>query len=229
MKKQEQIGKLSIVSTPIGNLQDITLRALETIKEADFVVAEDTRRSQRLLAHFEIKKKLTSCHAFNEHKTVAKILNYVLDGQRVAVMSDAGTPVIADPGFHMIREARKKGIEPEIIPGVSALTFAVAASGLPADKFSFYGFAPVKSGKRENLLTKIKEEAKTAFLFESPYRVEKLLKAIEKVFGKDTQIAIIREATKIHEETITGTVSDILANLAGKKMKGEFVVGIHPE
>ena len=229
MSKHQQSGILSIVSTPIGNLQDITLRALEVIKEADVIAAEDTRRTQRLLSHFEIKKRLISCHAFNEHRSVSKILNYVLEGQQVAVLSDAGTPVIADPGFHIIREARKEGIEPEIIPGVSALTFAVAASGLPADKFSFFGFAPVKSGKRENLLTKIKEEGRTAFLFESPYRIEKLLKAIEKVMGSDAKIAIIREATKIHEETITGTVSEIIAKVADKKWKGELVVGIHPE
>ncbi len=229
MKKIEQTGKLSIVSTPIGNLQDITLRALEVIKEADIVAAEDTRRTLRLLNHFEIKKRLVSCHAFNEHRSVSNILNFVHDGQKVAVLSDAGTPVIADPGFHIIREARKEGIEPEIIPGVSALTFAVAASGLPADKFSFYGFAPVKSGKRENLLTKIKGEGKTAFLFESPHRIEKLLKAIESVIGPDANIAIIREATKIHEETITGTVSEILAKVADKKWKGELVVGVYPE
>jgi 16S rRNA (cytidine1402-2'-O)-methyltransferase len=228
MKESVQCGKLSIVSTPIGNLQDITLRALEIIKDADIIAAEDTRRSQRLLSHFEIKKRLVSCHAFNEHHSVSKILNFVHEGQKVAVLSDAGTPVIADPGFHIIREARKSGIEPEIIPGVSALTFAVAASGLPADKFSFYGFAPVKSGKRENLLIKIKEEGKTAFLFESPYRIEKLLKAINSVMGDDAKIAIIREATKIHEETITGTVSEILANYADKRWKGELVVGVFP-
>ncbi len=229
MKESEEGGKLSIVSTPIGNLQDITLRALEIIKEADIIAAEDTRRSQRLLSHFEIKKRLVSCHAFNEHRSVSKILDYVHEGLKVAVLSDAGTPVIADPGFHIIREARKSGIEPEVIPGVSALTFAVVASGLPADKFSFYGFAPVKSGRRENLLKQINDEGKTAFLFESPHRIEKLLKAIQKVIGDDAKIAITREATKIHEETITGTVAEILANCAEKRWKGELVVGIFPE
>ena len=222
-------GTLYIVSTPIGNLQDITLRALEVIKNADLIAAEDTRRSQRLLTHFGIKKRLVSCHAFNEHRTVNSILNKVLDGQKVALLSDAGTPVIADPGFHIIREARKRGIEPEIIPGVSALTFAVAASGLPADKFSFFGFAPVKAGKREKLLEQIKEEGRTAFLFESPYRIEKLLNAIEKVFGDDANIAIIREATKLHEEIITGSVPEILAEFAEHNWKGEFVIGIYPQ
>ncbi len=229
MKENQQTGKLSIVSTPIGNLQDITLRALEVIKEADIIAAEDTRRSQRLLSHFKIKKRLVSCHAFNEHKSASWILNFVHEGLKVAVLSDAGTPVIADPGFHIIREARKEGIEPEIIPGVSALTFAVVASGLPADKFSFYGFAPVKSGRRENLLKLIQEEEKTAFLFESPYRIEKLLKAIQSVLGENAKVAIIREATKIHEETILGTASEILAEFADKKWKGELVVGIYPE
>jgi 16S rRNA (cytidine1402-2'-O)-methyltransferase len=228
MKNCGECGKLSIVSTPIGNLQDITLRALEIIKDADIIAAEDTRRSQRLLSHFDIKKRLVSCHAFNEHHSVSKILDFVHEGLKVALLSDAGTPVIADPGFHIIREARKSGIEPEIIPGVSALTFAVAASGLPADKFSFFGFAPVKSGKRENLLMKIKDEAKTAFLFESPYRIEKLLRAINKIMGDNAKVAIIREATKIYEETITGTVSEILANYADKKWKGELVVGVFP-
>ena len=229
MEKAKEGGKISIVSTPIGNLGDITLRALEVIKEADIIAAEDTRRSQRLLSHFEIKKRLVSCHAFNEHRSVSKILDYIHEGLKVAVLSDAGTPVIADPGFHIIREARKSGIEPEIIPGVSALTFAVAASGLPADKFSFYGFAPVKSGRRENLLKTIKEEARTAYLFESPYRIEKLLKAIQKVMGENAKIAIIREATKLHEETITGAVSEIIAKFADKKWKGELVVGVYPK
>ena len=221
-------GKLYIVSTPIGNLQDITLRALEVIKSADIIAAEDTRRSMRLLANFAIKKKLVSCHAFNEHKTVQGIIAKVLDGCKVAVLSDAGTPVIADPGFHIIREARKAGIEPEIIPGVSALTFAVCASGLPADKFSFFGFAPVKQGKRKSLLEQIKVEGRTAFLFESPYRIEKLLKAVHDVIGEGTQIALIREATKLHEEVIRGNVSEVLANFAERKWKGEFVVGIYP-
>ena len=221
-------GKLSIVSTPIGNLGDITLRALEVIKEADLIAAEDTRRTQRLLTHFEIKKRLVSCHAFNEHKSVHSILRQIEEGKNVAVLSDAGTPVIADPGFLIIREARAAGIEPEIIPGVSALTFAVAASGLPADKFSFFGFAPVKSGRRTKLLEQIKSEGRTAFLFESPFRIEKLLKAINDVFGENANIAIIREATKIHEEVIRGTAPEILANFANRKWKGEIVIGISP-
>lgn len=224
----ESAGILSIVATPIGNLQDITLRALETIRDADIIAAEDTRRTQKLLARFEIKKKLISCHAFNEHKTVAGILKMVSEGKKVAVLSDAGTPVIADPGFYIIREARQQGIEPIIIPGVSALTFAVAASGLPADKFSFFGFAPVKQGRRENLLQKIMEEGKSSFLFESPFRIMKLLQAIFKIMGPQTDVAIIREATKLHEEIILGAVQEILEEHKEKNWKGELVVGIFP-
>ena len=222
-------GVLQIVSTPIGNLGDITLRALEAIKEADVIAAEDTRRTQRLLAHFGIKKRLISCHAHNEGRgAVAGIIGLLSEGLNVAALSDAGTPVVSDPGYLLIREAREAGFEPEIIPGVSALTFAVAAAGLPADKFSFYGFAPVKNGARRKLLEKIASEGKTAFLFESPYRIEKLLLAIDEVIGPDTFVAIIREATKLHEEIIRETVSAILAEHAGRKWKGEFVVGLHP-
>lgn len=229
MTKESAAGCLSIVSTPIGHLKDITLRALETIKEADVVVAEDTRRSQQLLTHYEIKKKLISCHAFNEHKTVSGILKMVVEqGLKVAVLSDAGTPVIADPGFHIIREARKLNIEPEIIPGVSALTFAVSASGLPADKFAFYGFAPVKKGRRESLLKSIQAEGKSSFLFESPFRIEKLLQAVSDVIGPETEVAVVREATKIHEEILRGKVADLLAEHGNRKWKGEFVVGIFP-
>jgi 16S rRNA (cytidine1402-2'-O)-methyltransferase len=228
---EKKTGKMSIVSTPIGNLKDITLRALETLKEADIIVAEDTRHTSRLLNHFEIRKKLISCHSYNEHRAVAGIISLVKEKQlKVAVLSDAGTPVIADPGFHIIREARNEGIEPEFIPGVSALTFAAAASGLPADKFSFFGFAPVKKGKRERLLLQIKEEGRTAFLFESPYRITKLLKAVEEVIGPETDIAVIREATKIHEEVIRGKVTEILNTDTSHdiKWKGEFVIGIFP-
>lgn len=230
MSETVREGSLSIIATPIGNLQDITLRALETIKEADIIAAEDTRRSQKLLSHFNIKKRLISCHSFNEHKTTSGILNMITEnGLKIALLSDAGTPVIADPGFHIIREARNVGIEPVIIPGVSALTFSVAASGLPADKFSFFGFAPVKQGKRKTLLEKIGSEGKSAFLFESPYRIDKLLKAINDVLGEETDIAIIREATKLHEEVLRGTISEIIERTKDRKWKGEFVIGIFPK
>ncbi|NOY74863.1 MAG: 16S rRNA (cytidine(1402)-2'-O)-methyltransferase [Kiritimatiellaeota bacterium] len=229
MDTTKKTGILRIVSTPIGNLGDITLRALEAIKEADVIAAEDTRRTQRLLAHFELKKKLISCHAYNERSgAVSRIIGYLRNGRNVVALSDAGTPVVSDPGYLLIREAREAGFEPEIIPGVSALTFAVAASGLPADKFSFYGFPPPKSGARQRLLEKIGAEGKTAFLFESPYRIEKLLKDIEKILGADTLIAVIREATKLHEEVIRGTVSAILAEHGERKWKGEFVIGVRP-
>lgn len=228
-EKTSEKGLLRIVSTPIGNLGDITLRALEAIKEADVIAAEDTRRTQRLLAHFELKKKLISCHAYNERSgAVNRIIGYLRDGVKVVALSDAGTPVVSDPGYLLIREARESGFEPEIIPGVSALTFAVAASGLPADKFSFYGFPPPKSGGRQKLLERIGAEGKTAFLFESPYRIEKLLLAVNEVLGPDTLVAVIREATKLHEEVLRGEVSAIIAEHAGRKWKGEFVIGVCP-
>lgn len=228
--QEKSHGKLSIVATPIGNLGDITLRALDTIRDADVVVAEDTRRTRGLMSHYGISKKVMSCHAFNERRAVAGILSLVLDkGLKVAVISDAGTPVISDPGFLMIREARNMGIEPEFLPGVSALTFAAAASGLPMDKFSFFGFLPVKKGRREALLRVIKAEGRTAFLFESPFRVCRLLEEVLEVMGSRAQVALVREATKMHEEVVRGTAGDVLEKISGSKCRGEFVVGIFPE
>jgi 16S rRNA (cytidine1402-2'-O)-methyltransferase len=219
-------GKLYIVSTPIGNLEDITLRAIRVLKEADLIAAEDTRHTRILLNHYQITTRLTSYHAFNEHQKVADLLEKVTVGMKVAIVSDAGTPGIADPGFLIVREAIKAGIEPEIIPGVSSLTFAAVASGLPIDKFIFYGFLPVKSGRRNEAVKQISVENKSCIIFESPHRMEKLLKEISAVIGTDTQVAVIREATKMFEEVIRGKVSEVIEKTSGRKWKGECILAV---
>lgn len=220
------IGTLSIVATPIGNLEDITLRALRVLKEADIVFAEDTRRTRILLSHFEINKRVEAYHAFNEHGKTPYIIAKVLGGQNVALVSDAGSPCIADPGFLLIREAVSAQIEPVIIPGVSAMTFAISASALPSDKFAFYAFLPVKSGRRTAAIERIAKEDKTCVVFESPYRVEKLLKEIHDLIGPLTPVALVREATKVHEEVLHGTVQDLIARTSGRTWKGECVLVI---
>ena len=221
-------GSISIISTPIGNMKDITMRAVEALSSADIVAAEDTRRTNNLLSAHNIHKKLVSCHIYNEHKTVSYLVESALSGKKIAYVSDAGTPCISDPGYLIMREALAKGIEPQIIPGVSALTFSVVASGLPADKFSFYGFLPVKKGRRDKALLEIAAEEKTVFIFESPYRMEKLLGEISELIGKDAKVAVIREATKLHEEILRGTAEELVQKTAGRNWKGECVVAIYP-
>jgi 16S rRNA (cytidine1402-2'-O)-methyltransferase len=220
-------GSISIISTPIGNMKDITMRAVEALSAADIVAAEDTRRTNNLLSAHNLHKKLISCHIYNEHKTVSYLVELALSGKKIAYVSDAGTPCISDPGYLIIREALAKGIEPQIIPGVSALTFAVAASGLPADKFSFHGFLPVKKGRRDKALMEIAAARQTVFIFESPYRMEKLLKEISELIGKDAKVAVIREATKLHEEILRGTAEELVQKTSGRNWKGECVVAIY--
>lgn len=218
-------GTIYIVSTPIGNLEDITLRALRVLKEVDLIAAEDTRHTRQLLSHFDIHNRLESCHAFNEHGKVDSLLDMAQNGSSIALVSDAGTPSVADPGFLLVREAVKRGIPVVVVPGVSAVTFSVTASALPVDKFTFRAFAPVKSAQREKFLTEILESGLTTFFFESPYRVTKTLEALA-ALAPDCQCAIIREATKLHEEVLRDTA----ANLAAIKRdwKGEFVIGVYP-
>ena len=220
-------GKLYLVSTPIGNLEDITLRALRVLREVEVVAAEDTRHTRQLLTHFDIHAKLESFHAFNEHDRAAKLAARVAGGLTLALVSDAGTPSVADPGFLLVREALRLGIEPEVIPGVSALTFAVTASGLPVDKFSFRNFAPVKPGKRRKFFEGIRDAGGTVFFFESPYRIARALADIAEVVGPDTRTVLIREATKVHEEIIRGNAGELAA--LKRDWKGEFVVGVYPE
>ena len=222
-------GILYVVSTPIGNLEDITLRALRILKEADLIAAEDTRHTRGLLAHFDIHTPLTSFHAFNEHEKCAAILDKVAAGAKVALVSDAGTPAIADPGFLPVREALKRGLPVEVIPGVSALTFAAAAAGLPVDRFAFYAFPPVKSGRRDKFFERLAAEDKTVFFYESPFRVTGALEYLEKHCGATRPAALIREATKLHEEIVRGTVGELLALSRTRSWKGEFVIGVAPQ
>jgi 16S rRNA (cytidine1402-2'-O)-methyltransferase len=229
MAQATESGKLYLVSTPIGNLEDITLRALNILKEVDLIAAEDTRHTRKLLSHFDIHTKTISYHAHNEHHKTTGLLEQVRNGMNIAVVSDAGTPAIADPGFLLVREAVKSGIEPTVIPGVSSLTFSAAAAGLPVDKFAFYGFPPVKSGKRQTFFARIKEEDKTVFIFESPFRIDKALANIVNDIGPETPVAIIREATKIHEEVLRGTAIELMEQTAERKWKGECVIGISPQ
>ena len=219
-------GWLAIVSTPIGNLEDITLRALRILKEADFIASEDTRRTQKLLTHYEINTATTSYHAHNEHKKTASLLSRVDNGENLALVTDAGTPCISDPGFFMVREAIRHGIEPEIIPGPSALSFCVAAAGLPVDRFYFAGYPPVKSGRRVKFLENLKNFDCTVFVYESPHKMPRLLTELKDVFQSDVPVAFIREATKQYEERIRGTVEELSEKLAGKNWKGEIVVAL---
>jgi 16S rRNA (cytidine1402-2'-O)-methyltransferase len=219
-------GKLYIVSTPIGNLEDMTLRALRVLHEVDLVAAEDTRHTRQLLTHFDIHTKLESFHIFNEHERAAALAERVASGLNVALVSDAGTPSVADPGFLLIREARACGVEPVIVPGVSAVTFAVTASGLPVDRFSFRNFAPVKPGKRRKFFEGIRDAGETCFFFESPYRVVKALNDLAEIVGGDAEVALVREATKLHEEILRGRAAELAA--LKREWRGEFVIGVHP-
>ena len=218
-------GSLYIVSTPIGNLEDITLRALNVLRSVDLVAAEDTRHTRHLLSHFDIHVPMESCHAFNEHGKVASLVSAVLNGKNIALVSDAGTPSVADPGFLLVRAALEAGLEPTVIPGVSAVTFAVTASGLPVDNFAFCGFVPVKPGKRGKFFNAILNSGRTNFFFESPFRIARTLAELAQL-SPDSKIAVIREATKLHEEIIRGTAADV-ANMK-RDWKGEFVIGLYP-
>lgn len=220
-------GNLFLVATPIGNLEDMTFRALRILKEADVIYAEDTRRTRILLDHFEIRKKLVPYHIFNEHGKTPELLERVIAGENVVLVSDAGMPCIADPGFLLMHSAVEAGIEPVIIPGVSALTFAVAASALPSDQFTFRGFLPVKSGRRGTALDEIAASPHSSVIFESPFRIEKLMREIAEKMGPETKIALTREATKVHEEILRGTVADVLERTKGRSWKGECVLVVY--
>ena len=227
MKESNECGKLYLVSTPIGNLEDMTMRALNVLREVDLIAAEDTRHTRQLLSHFDIHTKLISFHAFNEHRKAEGLLDDIVGGLNVAAVSDAGTPSIADPGFYLMREAVRRGMEPVVIPGVSALTFAATASALPVDKFSFLAFPPVKSGRRRKFFEAIRNEGKTVFFFESPHRIAKTLPELAEVVGADADVAIIREATKLHEEVIRGKAGELAERYAGHQWRGEFVIGVY--
>lgn len=214
---------LYVVPTPIGNLEDITLRALRILKECDYILAEDTRTSGKLLKHYEIATKQRSYHIFNEHKVLAPILADLKEGKSVALISDAGTPAISDPGFLIVRACIENEIEVDCLPGATALIPALVNSGLPSDSFVFEGFLPVKKG-RMTKLTGLKEEKRTMVFYESPHRIEKTISEFAEYFGGERRISISREISKLHQETIRGTLFEILANFAQITIKGEFVV-----
>lgn len=214
---------LILVPTPIGNLKDITLRGLEELKNADIILAEDTRTSGVLLKHFEISKPLQSYHIFNEHKTVQKIIDILKSGKRIALISDAGTPGISDPGFLLVRACVQNEIEVICLPGATALIPALVVSGFPTDSFVFEGFLPVKKG-RQTKLTELKEEKRTMVFYESPHRLVKTLENFIEYFGGDRTASVSREISKLHEETVRGTLSEILAIFAARTVKGEIVM-----
>lgn len=218
-------GWLALVATPIGNLDDITLRALETLRQADVIAAEDTRRARQLLSRFEIQPgQLISYHAHNEHKKTAHLLQMVQNGQKLAVVSDAGTPCISDPGYLLVRDAVGAGIEPVVIPGVSALTHAAVAAGLPVSTFTFAGFLPPKGAKRSKRIDELLAAAPTLVLYESPHRVGRLLQDIIDAVGGEVRVVILREATKLHEECLRGTAAELLAAHGSRTWKGEVTV-----
>ncbi|MDZ4742186.1 MAG: 16S rRNA (cytidine(1402)-2'-O)-methyltransferase [Verrucomicrobiota bacterium] len=216
-------GKLSIVATPIGNLEDITLRALRILKEADVVACEDTRHSGNLLRHFEISKKLVSYHEFNEAKRTAELTGQIAQGTNVALISDAGTPGISDPGARIIRAVIAAGLPLEVIPGASAIISALVGSGLSTDEFYFGGFLPVKSAQRQNVFRKLLGRSETICFYESPHRIASCLDDLESVFP-DRQIVLARELTKIHEQFARGTPAEVKAQFVGRSLKGEMVI-----
>lgn len=215
--------KLYLVPTPIGNLEDITLRAINILKSVDVVLAEDTRTSGHLLKHLGISKPLQSYHIHNEHQTVQRIVARLLKGETMALISDAGTPAVSDPGFLLVRECIKNGIDIECLPGPTAFVPALVNSGLPSDRFTFEGFLPHKKGRQTRLI-QLKEEERTMIFYESPHRLLKSLEQFVEYFGADRQASVSRELTKLFEETVRGTLTEIIAYFAEKTIKGEIVI-----
>ncbi len=218
------MGMLYVVPTPVGNLEDITMRAVRLLKEADFVLAEDTRTSAKLLKHLDIQVPMYSHHKFNEHKTAASLVERIRDCERhVALISDAGTPGISDPGFFLVRECVKNDVEVQCLPGATAFVPALVCSGLPCDKFVFEGFLPQKKG-RQTRLNFLKDEQRTIVFYESPYRVVKSLAQLAEVFGADRQAAAVREISKLHEECVRGTLEELVKHFTDHEPRGEFVL-----
>ncbi|OMP32396.1 16S rRNA (cytidine(1402)-2'-O)-methyltransferase [Mangrovimonas sp. DI 80] len=217
------MSKLFIVPTPIGNLKDMTFRAIEVLKEVDLILAEDTRTSGKLLKHFEIATHLQSHHMHNEHKTVEGLVQRLKGGMTIALISDAGTPAISDPGFLLTRACIENGIDVECLPGATAFVPALVNSGLPNDKFVFEGFLPVKKG-RQTRLTLLAEESRTMIFYESPHKLLKTLANFCEYFGEDRPVSVSRELTKLYEETVRGTAQEVLDHYTQKPPKGEIVV-----
>lgn len=223
MMEKSGTGVLYIVPTPVGNLDDMTLRAINVLKEADLILAEDTRTSSVLLSHFGIKGRLQSHHKFNEHQTAEMIRDLIVSGKTVALVSDAGTPGISDPGFLLARTCAAEGIEVITLPGATACIPAIVSSGLPCDRFCFEGFLPQKKG-RQTLLGQLSAETRTMVFYESPRRLVKTLEQFVQVFGPDRQCSVAREISKIHEEHHRGTIADVLSHFETEEPKGEIVI-----
>lgn len=217
------MGILYLVPTPVGNFEDITMRALRILREADLILAEDTRTSGNLLRHFDIKNAMLSYHKFNEHQTVESVVNRLRGGETVAVVSDAGTPGISDPGFLVAREAIRAGIEVITLPGATAMVPALVSSGLPCDRFCFEGFLPQKKG-RQSRLKALATEPRTMVFYESPHRVVKALAQMIEVFGAERPVSVCREISKIHEESVRGTLAEALEHFQTNEPRGEFVI-----
>ncbi|MCK0161287.1 16S rRNA (cytidine(1402)-2'-O)-methyltransferase [Allomuricauda sp. F6463D] len=217
------MGKLYLVPTPIGNLEDITLRAIKVLKEVDVVLAEDTRTSGKLLKHFEINTPLQSHHMHNEHRQVDSLVQKIKNGVIYALISDAGTPAISDPGFLLTRACIENDIEVECLPGATAFVPALVNSGLPNDRFIFEGFLPIKKGRQTRLL-ELAEETRTMVFYESPHKLIKTLTHFAEYFGEDRPVSVSRELTKLYEETVRGTVAEVLEHFNNKAPKGEFVI-----
>jgi 16S rRNA (cytidine1402-2'-O)-methyltransferase len=221
----EKTTSLFLVPTPIGNLGDITFRALEVLKQVNTILAEDTRKSGILLKHYSISKPLHSFHIFNEHKVLTALVDRMKKGEIMALITDAGTPGISDPGFLLIREALKNELVVECLPGATAFVPALVNSGFPTDRFVFEGFLPHKKG-RQTMLKNLSEEERTIILYESPHRLVKCLEQINEFFGSDRKVSVSRELTKLHEETFTAAAADVLKHFQSKEVKGEIVIVI---
>lgn len=216
---------LYLVPTPIGNLEDMTLRAIRILKEADVILAEDTRTSAPLLRHFGIEKKAFAHHQHNEHKAVNEIIRFLAEGKHVALITDAGTPGISDPGFLLVREAIKQGIAVQCLPGATAFVPALVTSGLPCDRFCFEGFLPAKKGRQTRLKT-LATESRTMVFYESPHRLLKTLQEFAEIFGADRQASVSRELSKLYEETIRGSLASLITHFGSNPVKGEFVISV---
>ena len=217
------MGKLYVVPTPVGNMEDMTFRAVRVLKEADLILAEDTRTSSVLLQHYDIHGELMSHHKFNEHETVEQVVRRIEGGLVVALISDAGTPGISDPGFLLVRECVRKGVEVQTLPGATAFVPALVSSGLPCDRFCFEGFLPQKKG-RHSRLEALKEETRSIVFYESPRRLVKTLQQLVEVFGEERQVSVAREISKLHEEHVRGTLKEVLTHFEQTEPLGEIVI-----
>ena len=217
------MGILYVVPTPVGNLEDMTLRAIRVLKEADLILAEDTRTSGILLKHFEIKNAMQSHHKFNEHQTVENVVERIKAGETVALISDAGTPGISDPGFLIVRECVRNGIEVQCLPGATAFVPALVSSGLPDERFCFEGFLPQKKG-RMTRLNALREETRTMVFYESPFRLLKTLTQFAETFGAERPVSVCREISKVHEESVRGTLEEVIAHFTATLPRGEIVI-----